>query len=120
MTFTIEQIAEALGAQAVGDIGLKITSVAEPANAEPDQLALAMKPEFAATLQDGNAVAAMLWDGADWESYGLKAAIFAPRPRFAMAGLSVMMDPHVPDDLGVHPSAVVHPSAIRGLKSRQR
>lgn len=114
MTFTIQQIAQALGAQAVGDLKFKVTSVAEPGLATKDQLALAMKPDFAAAIPEGAAQAAMLWADADWQSFGLKAAILAPRPRYAMAGLSAMMDPQLPEPAGVHPSAVVHPSAIIG------
>jgi UDP-3-O-[3-hydroxymyristoyl] glucosamine N-acyltransferase len=112
--YTIEQIAKALGARAVGDTTLSISSVAEPATASADQLAIAMKPSFAAALPEGAAQAAMLWDGADWESFGLKAAILAPRPRFAMAGLSAMMDPDFIEPAGVHPSAVVDPTARLG------
>lgn len=114
MTFTIEQIAKALGAKAVGDTSLTIKSVAEPASAKSDQLALALKPDFAASLTDGNAQAAMLWAEADWQSFDLKAAILAPRPRFAMAGLSAMMDPYHGAATGIHPSAVIDPSAILG------
>lgn len=114
MTFTIEKIANALGAKAVGDITLSITSVAEPANARADQLALAMKPDFAKSIQDGDANAAMMWAEADWQSFGLKAAILAPRPRFAMAGLSAMMDPTPTETTGVHPSAVIDPTVTLG------
>lgn len=114
MTFRIEQIAKALGAKAVGDVGFSITSVAEPSSARADQLALAMKPDFAATLADGAAQVAMMWADADWQSYGLKGAILAGRPRFAMAGLSAMMDPDRVPQTGVHPSAVVDPSATLG------
>lgn len=114
MTYTIEQIAKALGARAVGDTTLSISSVAEPAMASADQLAIAMKPSFAAALPVGGAQAAMLWEGADWESFGLKAAILTPRPRFAMAGLSAMMDPDIIAPVGVHPSAVIDPTATLG------
>lgn len=114
MTYTIEQIAKAIGASAHGEITLTVTSVAEPANAERGQLALAMKPEFAAQLGEGRAEAAMLWEGADWQALGLKAAIISPRPRFAMAGLSAMMDPEPQTTAGIHPSAVIDPSATLG------
>ncbi|MGH1578056.1 UDP-3-O-(3-hydroxymyristoyl)glucosamine N-acyltransferase [Planktotalea sp.] len=114
MSYTIEQIATALGAEAVGDVALKIASVAEPAQASSNQLALAMKPEFAAQLSEGNAVSAMLWEGADWQGFGLKAAILAPRPRFAMAGLSAMMDPTPRAVAGVHASAIVDPASQLG------
>ena len=38
---------------------------------------------------DGAARAAIVWDGADWRGYGLEAAIIVPRPRYAMARLTL-------------------------------
>ena len=118
MSYTIQEIAEALGAKALGATDLKIDSVAEPAEATASQLALAMKPEFAAQIAAGQARAAMLWEGADWESLGLEAAILAPRPRFALAGLSAMMDPGQGWATGIHPSAVVDPGPPQRTTSR--
>jgi len=77
-------------------------------------LALALKPDFATQLCDGAAQAAMLWADADWQSYDLKAAILAPRPRFAMAGLSAMLDVAHRQNSGIHPSAVIDPRATLG------
>ncbi|MFD1511471.1 UDP-3-O-(3-hydroxymyristoyl)glucosamine N-acyltransferase [Lacimonas salitolerans] len=111
MSHTVQQIATALGATALGDTGLVVTGVAEPASAGPGDLALAMKPEFAAGLAQGQARAALIWDGADWQALGLSAAIIAPRPRYAMAGLSAMMDPGQGFVPGIHPSAVIDPAA---------
>lgn len=114
MGHTIQHIAASLGAEAFGDVGLLITGVAEPAMAGPQDLALAMKPAFAKGLGDGQAQAAMLWPGADWQALGLKAALIAPRPRFAMAGLSAMMDQGQGYATGIHPSAVIDPTADLG------
>ena len=114
MSFTISTIARSLGVPYQGDGSLKVSSVAEPASAACDQLALAMRPDFAKGLAQGAAQAAMLWDGADWQSYGLKAAILAPRPRFAMSGLSVMMDLGQGYSTGIHPSAVIEAGAVIG------
>ena len=115
MSHSIAEIAAALGAKAFGAVDLRVTAVSEPAMAGPDDLALAMKPDFAEDLPKGRAQAAMLWEGADWAAMGLKAAITAPRPRFAMSGLSAMMDQrmHTPVP-GIHPSAVVDPTAKLG------
>ncbi|MFC6687504.1 UDP-3-O-(3-hydroxymyristoyl)glucosamine N-acyltransferase [Jhaorihella thermophila] len=112
MSYTVQQIADALGAEAAGDTSLTILRAAEPAMAGPDDLALAMSPKYAEDL--GQARAAMLWDGADWQAMGLRAAIFAPRPRRAMAGLTAMMDPGQGFAPGIHPSAVIDPTAELG------
>ena len=114
MSHTIAQIAAALGAEAFGAVDILIDGVAEPAMAGPSDLALAMTPKYAEALGDGQARAAMLWPGADWRALGLEAAIIAPRPRFAMAGLSAMMDEGQGFGTGVHPSAVVDAGAVIG------
>ena len=70
MSFTIAELADALGLRAEGDVSVTIAAVAEPAQAGADDLALAMKLDFAAQLPEGQAVAAMMWADADWASYG--------------------------------------------------
>ncbi|MBK0328428.1 UDP-3-O-(3-hydroxymyristoyl)glucosamine N-acyltransferase [Rhodobacteraceae bacterium F11138] len=114
MTFTIQQIAEALGAEAVGDLSLVVTRAAEPGDAGVSDLALAMSPKYAQDLASGQARAAILWPDADWQKMGLSAAIFAPRPRMAMSGLTRMLDRGQGGEPGVHPSAVIDPSARLG------
>jgi UDP-3-O-[3-hydroxymyristoyl] glucosamine N-acyltransferase len=114
MAHSIREIAAALGAQAEGDLDLRVTHAAEPALAGIDALALAMSPAYAAGLVQGQAVAAMVWPGADWRAMGLHAAIFAPRGRLAMAGLSRLMDAGPVIAPGVHPLAIVDASAVLG------
>lgn len=114
MNHRIKDIADALGAEAAGDVELTVGAVSEPADAGPDDLALAMKPEFAADLPKGAARAAMVWPDADWQAMGLKAAIISPRPRYALSGLSAMMDKGQGFAEGIHPSAVIAPDAEIG------
>lgn len=114
MAHSIAEIAAALGAEAVGDVDLRVARAAEPAMAGPDDLALAMDPRYGDGIAKGRARAAILWPGADWQGLGLKAAIFAPRGRLAMAGLSVMMDTGPDIAPGIHPMTVIDPSAKIG------
>lgn len=114
MPYSIRDIAENLGAVAVGDLDLLIAHAAEPAMAGPNDLALAMDPKYAPGLAKGHARAALLWPGADWQALGLAAAIFAPRGRLAMAGLSRMLDAGPDIAPGVHALSVVHPTATIG------
>ncbi|HEY9039432.1 MAG TPA: UDP-3-O-(3-hydroxymyristoyl)glucosamine N-acyltransferase [Roseovarius sp.] len=114
MSYTIEQIAKALGAEAFGAVDIQVSGLAEPADAGPDQLALATKLDYAAALPQGGARAALLWDGADWQALGLEAAIIAPRPRYAMSGLTAMMDLGEGWGDGIHPSAVIDETAKLG------
>ena len=114
MTHTVSDIAKALGAAWEGDGALRLTGAAEPSAAGPGDLALAMKPEYAEGLAKGAARAAILWAGADWRALGLQAAIFADRPRMALAGVTRLLDPFHPIPEGVHPAAIVHPTADLG------
>ncbi|EIE50544.1 UDP-3-O-(3-hydroxymyristoyl) glucosamine N-acyltransferase [Salipiger aestuarii] len=114
MSHSIAQIAAALGLEAVGDTSILVSGVNEPALARADQLALAMKPDFAAQIPQGSARAGMLWQGADWRSFGLRAAILASRPRHALSGLSAMMDSGQGYHRGIHDLTVIDPGAELG------
>lgn len=114
MGHTIRDIAQALGAEAEGELDLTVAGAAEPAAAGPDQLALAMDPRYGEGIAKGRARAAVVWPGADWRGMGLRAAIFAPRGRLAMAGLTRMLDPGPDIAAGVHPLAAVDASAQLG------
>lgn len=114
MAHSVAEIAQAIGAEAAGDLTLTVTHAAEPAMAGPQALALAMDPKYAPGLAKGQARVAMLWPGADWQGMGLKAAIFAPRGRLAMAGLSRMLDPGPQIAPGIHPLTVIDPTAQIG------
>lgn len=114
MAHTIQQIAEAVGGTAHGQTDLVITGVAEPADAGPQDLALAMRPAFADQLGQGKARAAMLWSDADWDSYGVQAAVLVARPRLAMAVLTASLDPGQRYPGGIDPSAMIESSARIG------
>lgn len=114
MTHSVAEIAAALGAEMAGDGRLGIAGAAEPALAGPDDLALAMDPKYAEGLARGRARAAVLWPGADWQALGLAAAIFVPRPRYAMSAITRVLDPGPAIARGIHPTAVVDPLARIG------
>ncbi|SEM80973.1 UDP-3-O-[3-hydroxymyristoyl] glucosamine N-acyltransferase [Loktanella fryxellensis] len=106
MALTIAEIAAALGTTAHGDTSLIVRRPAEPKDAGPDDLALAMQPAFAAQLTASGARAAIVWADADWQALGLQAAITVPRARLAMAALTQAFDP-APRSTGIHPTAIV-------------
>ena len=114
MAYSVQDIATALGAQAFGAVELLIDAASEPAAAGPRDLALAMDPKYSDGLAQGQARAAILWEGADWQALGLEAAIFVPRPRYAMSGLTALMDPGPEIEPEVHPTAVIHADAQIG------
>lgn len=114
MAHEIAEIARAIGASFEGDGSLLIQGAAEPASASAQDLALATNPKYADGLKLGQARAALLWPGADWQAMGLQAAIFAPRGRLAMAGLTRTLDAGPAIAPGIHPMTVIDPSAEIG------
>ncbi len=116
--FTIREIAAALGAPAEGALDLAVSGAAEPAEAGPGQLAVAMQPVWGAALERGRARAALLWEGADWRALGLEAAIFVRRPRLALAALTTHLAAGAPAGGewggGIHPTALIDPGAEIG------
>lgn len=114
MSYTLRELADALGATAVGDAGLTISGASEPQTAGPDDLALAMDPKYADGLSLGKARAALLWQDAPWQDFGLDGAVLVGRARYAMSGLTSLMD-HGPEiEPGIHSTAIIHPSAEIG------
>lgn len=113
MTQTISMIAQALGAEVLGDGSLVVTGLAEPVAAGRDDLALAMSAKYADALGRGAARAAVVWADADWEALGLQAALVVPRARLAMSTLTQLMD-RPASAQGIHPSAVIDSTATIG------
>ncbi|MFV0303768.1 MAG: UDP-3-O-(3-hydroxymyristoyl)glucosamine N-acyltransferase [Paracoccus sp. (in: a-proteobacteria)] len=112
MALTVGKLAEMLEARAWGDLALPVMGAAEPGAAGKGVIALAMAPKYAAGLRPGDM--AILAEGMDPAEYGLSAAIFAPRPRLVMAGLTRAFDPGPDLEPGIHPSAVIHETASIG------
>jgi len=110
---SIAELAAALGADPLGDATLIVARPAEPAAALAGDIALAMTPAYADALRGTKAKAAIVWDGCDWASYGLKAAIAVPRARLAMAHLTQAFDTALPAT-GIHESAVIDAAAKIG------
>jgi len=113
-SYKVSDIALALGADAFGDTDLEIERAAEPATAGPRDLALAMDPKYADGLSQGQAQVALLWDGADWQALGLKAALVVRRARYAMSGLTQLLDPGPEIAPGIHASCVIGAGARIG------
>lgn len=114
MAFTVHQIAKSLAASAVGDLSLVLHGPAQPENAKADSLALAMDPKFLDDLAKGAARVAILPEGVDWQALGLKAAIFAPHPRYVLSGVNQLFEIAVHAPVGIHPTAIIDASAVIG------
>jgi len=114
MTVSIAEIAKSLGAEFAGDGDVRVQGASTPAEASVKDLALAMDASYGEALGQGAAVAAVLWPGADWHAFGLKAAIFVDRPRFAMAGITATFARPPDIAAGIHPTTVIDATATIG------
>lgn len=114
MPITIAELASALGAKAVGDTNMQIDAPCEPLAAAKGLLALAMSEKYKDDLQASGAEMAILWDGADWQALGLKAAIFSLRARYTLSGVSDVFHVDPLTTTGIHPAAIVDPTARIG------
>lgn len=117
MTYTVDAIARATGLALLGDGSLAVRGPAEPAAAGDDDLAIAMSPSYEPALRASRALAAVVWQDADWRALGLKAALVAPQPRLAMVGITRHFR-HAPDvEPGIHPTAFIEPGAEIGAEA---
>jgi len=114
MAFTVQEIAESLGARAVGDLSLLLNGPAQPENAGPSDIALAMDPKFVKSLEGSAARVAILPQGQDWQALGLEAAIYSPHPRYVLSGINEIFAPPLNAPVGIHPTAVIAQSAQVG------
>jgi len=114
MKITVAELAQALGAKAVGDVDQLISGPCEPSAAATGLIALAMDQSYSEALQQSDANVAILWQGADWQALGLSAAIFVPRPRYALSGITTVfgIEPEVAK--GIHATAIIDPTAAIG------
>ncbi len=110
---TVEALAKALAASFEGDGSVVVSRPVHPGDAGAEgTIAVATSPEFVAQLEGAHV--ALLAEGADWRAYGLKAAIFVGRPRYALSGVTTVFTPEISLESGVHPTAFVDPAATLG------
>jgi len=117
--YNLQDLAQALNGQAVGDIALPVTGACEPQDAAGSLLAIATTQSYVERLALGQARIALLAEGTDWQSLNLLGAVLVPRPRFALACLSQAFDHSWrPDPSGIHPQAFVEPGVEIGAGAR--
>lgn len=114
VSFTVSELAEALGARFEGDASLRLCAVRHPADAGEADIAFASSDDFLALLEKGAARVALVAEGADWRAHSLEAAIIADRPRYALSHVSAAFAVPEPAHPGVHPMAVLEEGAVLG------
>ena len=107
-TFTLDQIAQITGGMLTKVKDVAITQIAPPLLADENTLALALGEDEIANLANTKAQAALVPLGVNIDGF---TTIEVERPRLAMMKLITMFyeAPHV--NSGIHPTAVVHPTA---------
>lgn len=114
MSVTVAELAGSLDAEFVGDGQMVLTGAAAPKTAKANEIALAMDKRYLAELDAGQARAAVLPVGTDWQALNLEAAIFVSRPRLAMAGITAAFDVPPKVTPGIHETAIISASAKLG------
>jgi UDP-3-O-[3-hydroxymyristoyl] glucosamine N-acyltransferase len=103
-------IAKLIEAELAGDAECLISGINHPAQAGPDELALAMEEESLAALAGSRAQTAILRQGKVGRT-DLKGVLYTEFPRYALAGLTRLFARPPHSAPGIHPSAIVDPAA---------
>lgn len=107
--YQLSELAQLVGAEMVGEGSLSVRGIAHPAEANSDELALAINAEALAALDGTAARAAVV--AAIPKPGGLAGYLVVQRPRYAMAQLLRIFERRPRTTPGIHPSAQVDESA---------
>jgi UDP-3-O-[3-hydroxymyristoyl] glucosamine N-acyltransferase len=111
--YRLAEVAAALSGELVGDGERRVSGLASPGCARADELALAVEPEALSALALSAAGAAVV-AGAAALPERLAGAVRVARPRQAMARLLELFERPAEIAPGIHPTAVVDPTAELG------
>ncbi len=114
MTYSLDELAKATGLALLGDGSVRVDTPAPPERAGIADLAIAMSESYADALRQSAARAAIVWEGASLEAYGLDGALVAGRPRVALAHVTERFQHPSEIAPGIHPTAVIDQSAVIG------
>lgn len=115
MSHTTQSIAELVGGELVGPGGLGIDGVAEISRARPGTVTFIGSEKYAGKWAGSRATAALVSRGVEVQPGDGKAVITVDNADLAMAKLLELFAPPTPlPPPGVHPSAIVDPSAELG------
>lgn len=118
---TLGDIARLLNAEFIGDAETVITGVASLDNAGPGALAFVENDSRLQSALDSQAAALIVPSGSEnalrenaAREERTKPAVLSGNPRLAFARVMEFFQPAAPPDKGVHPTAVIDPTAIIG------
>jgi UDP-3-O-[3-hydroxymyristoyl] glucosamine N-acyltransferase len=114
-SFTMAEVAKAVGGKLTGDGAYAIERVAHPADVRgPHDLVLAMDKNLLPLLAESGAHAAVVAEEAEFDVSGLVACIAVARPRLAMAKLTNLFAEEIRVPSGVHSTAIIEDGAKIG------
>jgi UDP-3-O-[3-hydroxymyristoyl] glucosamine N-acyltransferase len=112
---SVALLAKKLGADIIGDGNLAIERVVHPADATGDSdLVVAFDKALHPLLAGSRAKAVVLAVGQENLAETFQACLLVKRPRYAMAELTALFAHNQASSEGIHPSAVIDPSAKIG------
>src|SRR3954462_1448084 len=104
-----QQIADATGARLSGDPDVEVERVASAALADDHALVFLEDAKWLPEALESKAAAIVAGEFAS-ALPARKTLLICDQPRLAFARAAKLLQPHIADKSGVHPSAVVHPS----------
>jgi len=104
----LEELANLLGGELLGDGSVNVHTVAPPEAAGPGAIAVCATPNALRTARERGVTAVVVREGGEVEDL---PAIRVPNPRLALALLIEALGPRRRHPAGVHPMAVVAPGA---------
>ena len=114
MSYTVSEISKALGIPFEGNGSIKITSISTPDTASSDQLVVAISKKYLHELKDTKASVALMFRGAEWQSFGLRAVLLPEEPRLKMAEIFNMYENNRNENFTIHETALIDASSQIG------
>jgi UDP-3-O-[3-hydroxymyristoyl] glucosamine N-acyltransferase len=110
-SYSLGGIAQALGAELVGDGCVEIDGIATLQSARAGQLSFLANPAYGRYLANSQATAVILTPAAMADSGYRGSALLMEKPYLGYASISHWFDPVPVPSPGIHPAAFVEPSA---------
>jgi len=111
MIRTAREIAETTGAQLEGDPAAKISGVASPESAGPEELIYADSARHLERAAQSRARCALLPPGLELAG---RTILRSTQPKLAFAKAAAWLHPSPPIAVGIHPTAIIAPTAKLG------
>lgn len=113
-TYTLAELAQLIGAEVQGDASYQVSGLATLAKASATDVAFLANPKYLAQLDDTAAGAVILHPNVAAETPAKANFLISTNPYLSYAKAAQAYDNAPPQAVGVHPSAVVDPSAELG------